>query len=272
MFWVIQNNIFREQNHAMLLETLQRMRVSHVEVKLVPFYDLLLPVDFDSHTFKESMDNVSEVSVDDSGLVMVSGGLSLAKIGKNRSWQPGSFLNENFHYDKWKRAYGENLLNFESMVDTFSSIEPMWNEFFIRPCEDTKDFDGTVFTKEEFNIWRHDLLRKNGLCTFENAMVVASPIKKIYREYRFFIVDNCVVTYSQYKLGNQILSSADVDFMTIQYVQRMINIWQPARAFVMDIALTSEGLRIIEINNINSAGFYDCNVGKFINAIENMIF
>ena len=55
-----------------------------------------------------------------------------------------------------------------------------------------------------------------------------------------------------------------------EYVKNMIQIWTPAKAFVLDIASTPYGYKVIEINNINTAGFYDANVGKLIEAIEVM--
>jgi len=48
----------------------------------------------------------------------------------------------------------------------------------------------------------------------------------------------------------------------------MINDYQPSIAFVIDIVLTNNGYKIIEINNINSAGLYDANIMKIIEAIN----
>ena len=38
----------------------------------------------------------------------------------------------------------------------------------------------------------------------------------------------------------------------------------------MDIAETPDGLKIIEVNNLNSAGWYKGNVQKLIEALEDM--
>lgn len=268
MFWVVQDNIYREYNHGILMQTLQRMDIPHSEVKVVPFFDMLLPSNFDSHNYKGEINNVKEAEIDDSGFVMVCGGIYLANIAKKRNWEPGSFLNDNFHYNKWKDAYGRYLLNYESLVGTFKSINPEWDEFFIRPCEDTKDFNGQVFSKGDFIDWRNNTIYPIGSCKFENSEVVISPTQKIYAEYRFFVVDGKVITGSQYKLGSRLCIAAIIDSRVIDYVQRMVDKWQPAIAFVIDIAEIDEGLKIIEINNFNSAGFYACDVSKIIDAIE----
>jgi hypothetical protein len=80
-----------------------------------------------------------------------------------------------------------------------------------------------------------------------------APLTEIFSEYRFLVVDGEVVTGSQYK-----------------YAQSMVDLWNPNRAFAIDIALTKNGYKVIEINSINSAGFYHCDIGKFVNAINNM--
>jgi hypothetical protein len=272
MFWVIQNNIYREHNHEILIKTLERMGVPYTEVKIAPFVNKIIPATFDFNSYKGSIEYVEEAYVNNNEPVMVCGGTLLAKLAKDRGWHPGSFLNDNFDYTKWVLKYSSNVLNNEAVIDTFESIKPLWSEFFIRPCEDSKDFNGSIFNKEEFEKWRSDWLIREDSCPFKNNKVMASPIKKIYSEYRFFIVDGKVVTYSQYKMNDKVVLNSSVDDYVVNFAQDMVDTWQPARAFVIDVALTPDGLKVIEINNINSAGFYACDVSKFINAIEDMSF
>jgi hypothetical protein len=271
MYWVVQNNIYKEQKHSILMKTLKEKKIPHIEVKVVPFSDdKLLPSEFDSHEYKGIIDDIKGVEIPNNTPVMVLGGTTLAKIAERRGWNPGSFLNENFHYNQWKNALGDYLLNSEAMVGNLRDINPAWDTFFIRPCEDTKDFSGIVYTKEGFNRWREELLKDEDSYPFINSEVVSSPVKIIEAEYRFFVVDGHIVTYSQYKLGDKLYKNATVDKEVIQFTKEMINLWQPARAFVIDIAKTNEGYKVIEINNFNSAGFYDADVVKIIDAIENM--
>ena len=50
----------------------------------------------------------------------------------------------------------------------------------------------------------------------------------------------------------------------------LTKIHQPAKAFVIDIARVDGEFKIIEINNLNSAGFYASDVQKIIAAIEEL--
>lgn len=267
MLWLIQSNIYKEYNKQNLLNMLKRMQVPYMEINIVKGTDKIVSIDCDG---TEENIKEKEVIIDSNKPVMMCGGNVLNDIAKKRNWKPGSFLNDNFRYDKWVSIYKDKLLNFESKIDTLNNIKIDWNEFFIRPIEDTKYFNGTVFSKESFKEWKEEIIKKD--CSFVDTEVVASPIKDIYAEYRLFVVDKRIVTHSQYKSGENVYLSENVGQDVLDFTNKMIDIWQPARAFVIDVAFTSEGFKIIEFNNINASGFYNCNVGKFIEAIEYMDF
>ena len=85
-----------------------------------------------------------------------------------------------------------------------------------------------------------------------------------------FVVGGNVVTGSLYKQGNVVRSEELVDRDVLYYTARMAHRWEPAEAFVIDIAKTSDGFKVIEINNINSAGFYAADCQKIVAAIEDL--
>lgn len=62
--------------------------------------------------------------------------------------------------------------------------------------------------------------------------------------------------------------SPDVDPDIIDFGKDVITTWQPADAFVIDIARTHDGCKFVEFNNINSAGFYACDVTRYVWAME----
>ena len=276
MFWVIQNNLYNEYGYQALMDTILRMEIPHVVVKPVPCSDKLVAADFDSHTFHDVIENAPDPVIDDSGLVMICGSLTLGRIAKNRGWEPGCFTNDNFTFHKWGTGFGwDNILNADAKSCLFRDAIPWWKEFFIRPSEDSKAFAGTIMTWDEFDSWR------KGVLALENDMwildgdteITMCSLKKIYTEARFFVVDGKIITYSQYKQGDRVVYSAQaVGDDVVAFAQKMVDKWQPARAFVIDIAETPLGMKVIEINCFNSAGFYDCNVGKIVEAVEKMEF
>lgn len=79
-----------------------------------------------------------------------------------------------------------------------------------------------------------------------------------------------VFTASMYKHGARVVYSDMIPEYVLKFAQDMVNLWQPNHAFALDVCETPEGMKIVEINSINSSGFYACDMGKFVNAIEEL--
>jgi hypothetical protein len=233
---------------------LERYGIPHSFVKVIPFIHELIP----------------DINID--GPVVVMGSTALTKIAQRKEWEPGSFYNDNFSFEVWEVAYGENILNHGAVITQFQNVAPYGGEVFIRPCEDTKSFSGCVMDWVEFVKWQNNVVNLNDdLAPLKpETMVMFAPLKEIYAEYRFFIVDGSVITGSLYKRGGVIVHDTNIDDRILEFTQNMVDLWQPARAFVLDVADTPNGLKVIEINNINSAGYYACNISRIVQAMENM--
>ena len=101
-------------------------------------------------------------------------------------------------------------------------------------------------------------------------MVVVAGVRQIRRECRFFVVGRRVITGSQYRVGARVAYAPVIDEAMTRYAQRMADKWSPAEAFCLDIAETDEGYRVIEINCINSAGFYAANIPALYHALASL--
>lgn len=285
MFWIVQSNLYQEQNYQQMMDALVRLGVEHQSVEVESFVG------------KEAK-LIPEPVIPAGKAVFVCGSTKLMRMAIKRGWEPGSFMNANMRYEAWDAALGDELLNHGAKLAEFGSVElPEYGEWFIRPCEDGKAFTGRPFYREEFNKWRDHLNASNGVVVnnnFEriargvpdNTPVAFSPVRKILREYRFFVVDRKIVTGSLYKMGGKLSTDSTVDEDVLAYAEKMVDRWQPSRAFVIDIAmidgLNSDGLqtfdihvlencyKVVEYNCINCSGFYACDTAKIVNAIEEM--
>jgi len=274
MFWVIQK-MKSEYGYEKFIDTIIRMGVEHQLVKVVPFSNVLLPVTFNS--FADSVKDAKHIEIETDKDIYVNGTFTLLKIAQERKWA-GVFINDNFDYNVWSKSFGlEHMLNSDVKVgmvkDMLSVCADDWDEVFVRPVLDTKSLTGTVMSIDKFKAWQYaieDVVPTNYSPLHRETEILVAPVKKIYKEFRMFIVDGEYITGTQYKCGLDVRYSPIVDDGVIEYVKNMIQIWTPAKAFVLDIASTPYGYKVIEINNINTAGFYDANVGKLIEAIEVM--
>lgn len=252
MHWVVQDNLYNEDGYVRFLDALERLNQQYDVVKVIPF----------------SHDTIPDVDYDEPVIVM--GSDSLVRCARRKGWTPGAFTNDNFDYRKWKENVGEYLLNFDGVVTRFGDVVPPEDDhFFIRPIFDFKIFAGSVITPDNFKSWQEKAVAYGDTLNGD-SLVVVSPVRKIYSEYRFFVVNGEVVTGSQYKIGHRVKSSSDVETPIIRFTKDMVNLWGPAEAFVIDIADTPDGLRVIEYNCINSAGFYACDCQQIVSALAEL--
>jgi hypothetical protein len=261
MHWVLQDNIFSEQGWNVLVETLQRFNIPFSEHKVVPFIGELLP---DPEPIE--------------GPVICIGSYSMRHIAKKKGWNPGVFDLEPQNFLVQKKHWGELMLNYDSMVLPFKDVyldEPR----FVRPIDDSKYFAGKVFDPDEFNRWRVsivDLKQETGISLTPETLVQICKPHKIYSENRFWIVDGKIVTASTYKIGHRVAYSPDVDTKFYDFVRQLFDPflqregrpWLPHEAFVIDVCDTPEGIKIVEINTLNSSGFYAGDVQKLVFALE----
>lgn len=253
MYYIIQENTFREENYNVLVETLERLELRYEIVKVLPFIE-----DFEYKTDRKN--------------VFCFGSVKMSRLAKKYGWYPGSLLNENHDYRIYSQYYKENLLNYDSKIQKFGD-EVNKELFFARPCEDTKTFTGKVFNKQSWNEFKESFFKSGQISSLTNdTEIQISSVKHLTKEFRFWIVDGKIITGSLYRNGYWINRSEIVDDGALEFCQKMVDIYQLAEAFVMDICevLINDvpEYKIIECGCINSAGFYKANMPKLIDALE----
>lgn len=254
MHWIIQNNIFSEAGWDQLLQTIDRFGISHSVHRVVPFVGELEPPAVVGH------DNV-----------ICIGSYSMRHAAKRHGWTPGVFDLFEQDFGQQLKHWGEHMLNASSVISSFADAVFTDDFMFVRPCNDSKYFAGRVFSREEFETWQIQVcdlqLEDGSSLTPQTLIQVVKPIL-IYCEARFWVVKGCIITKSIYKRGDRVIYSSEVDDSFTQYVEERIEEWQPHEAFVIDVCDTGLGLKIVEINTLNSSGFYAGDVQKLVLALE----
>jgi hypothetical protein len=243
--------IFREEGHQRLMATLDRFQIPHELVTVRPFIE---EVEFETQRSD----------------VFVFGSLKLARLAKKYGWFPGALVTKNHDYEVYTQYYQNHLLNYDSrIIKASEDFEWEYEEQFIRPTLDSKVFTGKVFKQEEWFQTRDRLLDTgyaNSLT--EDTMIQVARPKKITQEIRNWVVKSKIVTASTYRRGSFLVYDRVVDNDALAFAQEMIDIFQLAKTFVIDIALTDEGWKIIECGSTSCAGFYDADLQKLIMALE----
>lgn len=264
MHWVLQENMFQEREWDNLVSALERFNIPYSVHKVIPFIGELIPP---AEPTQEK--------------VICFGSYSMRHSAKKAGWTPGVYDLFDVNFLVQKQHWGTELLNHDSIVVPFKDAV-LTTHSFVRPIDDSKYFAGRVFEAIEFNEWREGICEKGydwGNSLNPNTLIQICKPKVIYAEYRYWIVDGEIVTKSLYKRGDRVIYSADVDPRFDYYVAGVCRNdvsllprnppkWLP-RAFVIDVADTPDGIKIVEINTINSAGFYAGDVQALVMALEN---
>lgn len=260
MYWLVQSNIFQEENYEHLLATLDRFGLAYSTHRAVPFVGTIEP------------EPVIPAGMD----VIVMGSYALANYARSRGWRPGAF-SDNLDFETQRSQWGERMLNADALVVPFGAVPFQREPFFLRPVLDTKAFTGTVFDWGTYEEWRDRILaleasgEKDASLRSTDATMLCSR-KELWSETRTWIVDGEVVTCSGYKIGTlKRYSTPDqVAPAIVAFARECAQLWSPNRAYVLDVAETPGGLRIIEVNNLNSAGWYRCDMQRLVMALEDM--
>ena len=250
MYYVVQENVFREENYDNLILGLERLGLSYEIVDLLPFVD-----DFEFKTDRKD--------------VFPFGAVKMSRISRKYGWYPGSQLNENHDYLVYSNYYKENLLNYDSKIINFGDDFFHKELFFARPTEDTKVFTGRVFDMEQWWEFKNNSM-SNGHSTLlnENTKIQISSVKKIQNEIRFWIVKGEISTASQYQLGGRYCLNEYVDESAYEFVKKMVKLYELNETFTMDVCLTDGKYKIVECGCTNSAGFYRANMQKLLIDLE----
>jgi hypothetical protein len=254
MYYIVQENLFKERNFDILINFFKKKKMPYEVIKWIPFQE-----DIDIRTDRKD--------------IICFGGVSLVQAALKYGWEPGIFHNDNHDMEVYMKYYREHILNSDGVcISSQDSLpEDLPDIFFARPTRDTKLFNGGLFSKKGWNeSMRAYMELKKGL-EHDVRIFVAGDKNYIQKEIRCWVVDSKVITISQYKLGNLVIAkNHDHDQEVINFAQTVVDLYSPSKAFVLDTCLYQGEYKVVEINCINSAGFYEANMSKLIQALENL--
>lgn len=265
MKWIVQEFLNKNEN-------VERMKKA-LEQEKSPFLFVRINAD-NSLTV---LDKKTRLPLEDSEVILTSflaegditgyGSKTLSLILESLSISPGSFLNPRFEMEVIRDAIGEELLNSSFSIGELQELNPSWESFFIRPTGNTKLFTGMCLSKADFLQWKERENRPGS--PYEGQLLMISEKKLIQEEYRFFVINGEVITGSSYQINGEANQSFIPTSEVWEYAKRMVNRFDLATAFVIDVGKTSEGMKVIEYNNFNTSGLYQCDEVMIVRAMEN---
>ena len=254
MYYIIQKNVFQDPRYDEIFNVMHELNLEYESIEFKPNSTA-----FDLKTERKD--------------VFVYGSVKLAKVTADFNWTPGSFYGKNHEFENYSKGYGINTINHGSYICNLTdNID--WSKnatLFIKPSKDAKVFTGKVFNESEWKDFVYNTLNDsdNKIVSNTTLIQVSEPYYLI-KEARIWIVGKKVITSSYYRFHGDVEFEENVAMDGIEFAKQMAALYNVADAYVMDIALTLDGWKIMEVNCINSAGFYKGDVKKIILAIEEL--
>lgn len=229
--------------------------------------------------FQDELDNAADlIELTKTNLVIPYGSCKLTKMTNGSNWIGHCYDENTFTVDAWN-LNRDDMLNSDSTIVAVKDIDKHFTDigvfdddmYFIRPLHDLKQFNGTVTSAKEMRQWMSSV--ESGNFSFsEDTLTAIAPYKKIYNESRFFVVGGKVIDGSFYRVAGKMLPQEINDSETLNIAQKIADKWLPHQCCVMDLAMTDDGMKVIEFNTINSSGFYKHDISKIVNALTDWVF
>lgn len=247
--WAMQTKLSQEDSTKFLVDAFQKLGLNWAAFPVVPF---------DHH--------IPDFRWDGPIIYYGSTGL-ISRVYKT----PAVRAKARLFYDPFRHSttwygpkLGEAWLNHGAWTCTVAQFlddpgawEPETSEFFCRPDGALKAFSGNVFTVEELE--RHLRLSRNHDAVTDETVIVMNRRIEIVREYRTWVVGGEVAAVVGYKVGDRVKPwdvSEHERNPIAEYAKAQGAKLAELEVFVLDVAVTPDGLRVVEINDIHAAGFY----------------
>lgn len=249
--WILESNVFAETCFDEMMDHLKERGLTHHVVRIIPFI--------------HEIDGKTPV-VD--GPCVVYGSIGVQKLAARHGWTPGVFPIPT--EVEAQDALGDLYLNVDAVRMNISEVNAYLanreGTVFIKPDTDTKEFAGQVIDAPVFGTW-YDGMVDSGYLDGNDFPVVISTPKKLGCEWRVVVVDGKIVTSSLYRQYQMVKAERNIIPEVEAIVMEAHRRFQPADAYVIDVAQVGDDYRIIEYNTINSAGLYDCDARAVIDAV-----
>ncbi len=250
MHVIAQSRIWQELNYEHFLSVL-RQYGKVTEVQIIPFTDVIEP------ECNEAPD-----------IVLGSG--RLVEIAKKRGWP--TFESFTPRLDDIVDA--KYLLNGNPTQTTIKELSDLQSRtVFVKPMRE-KLFTGLVLDIDGLQSKAFDSLVQcstTGVDELGEEIVFVSDPISIQDEFRFFVFNNRIATGSSYGKDKKVYQRILADHFLWGLTQDVINSFHREITGTVDVTLHQGEIRIIELNNLNSAGIYEADPHAIAQGLQHFI-
>jgi hypothetical protein len=167
------------------------------------------------------------------------------------------------------------IRNKEKIFSYFDKYNHGHGKIFIRPSDGFKSFAGQLLSYDNFEQEFSVLTQSYGGINMD-SIVLISGLKNILEEYRFVIVNGKVISGTTYfdseNVGtlNPHYNKICTDENAIKFVNDVVKLYQPDKAFTIDVCKSDGEYKLLEIGSFNCASMYGNDYDKIVNSINEL--
>jgi len=254
--WIVDRNIF--EDNKIPAQEFKNLKIKYFEFDYVSFL---------RGKMEKELSSIVEP-------VIVYG--SLNTVHNMQNFYGCYFDNQSFNTNVYMSLFGtdfEQYLNEDHIYSTFSNLmsKPKYyyelfnkNRLFFRPASGNKSFTGCIIHKKDIVQELNAIKQLYNIS--KKSMILISTYKHIYEESRFIIGNRKIIDHSRYIVNDEITIDQNTDECAFMFVEDIIENteWQPYDLYAIDIAMTNNGPKIIELNSFATSGWYGMNTSKII--------
>jgi hypothetical protein len=247
--WTIENKIFGEETNLLT----NALKSNNIKYRLLENPEEDVPIEtFENNVCRGSIEFVENYKCYTKRLTLEN-----YDYTKYSQYFKGLLLNEDYIVLPWWRLYNYQDIIFQAF--------PEAENFFIRPNSGRKIFTGTTLSKKWW-IRELDIIRGLPSSNINHEdLVIISTKKQIEAECRVLLYKNEIIDFDYYE-GKQ--ERGDLNF--IESFAKKCKYF-PDNFYIMDIAFFGNCAKIVELNNLFTAGWYNVDYNKTVRKINEYI-
>ena len=251
--WIIESNVLSYTDSL-----IEYLRTNDIYYKETNYQKLV------SYSYKDKYGYLG----DDEVATIFIGSLRAAKEINRYPISPGVICNlKNFDCLNYYPSWNDYLLNKDWTITLPHILKrhcregTTTKEFFFRPNEGDKIFNGGLYTKSE--------LLKLGL--EDTKVIIQASKKEIVDERRFLVVDRKIVDTTRYLNSPKSDGFYQGAKLLLENILHNPRVFIPNRAFTVDIGKANNEIGVIEINSFSCANLYEMSMDKVVPVINQLI-
>ena len=253
--WILDKHVDKVRGASTPFETQARRRGHTVHA----LRDSLIPQTVD----------VSHITCETPTIVRGSHGF-VNLVHRQLDPQPGGFVHaSNFSMDTYVPILKDLCLNVNYQVVSFGDFlthrHTFKGDLFVKPLDDIKQFNGLIIKDQQEIGDAHYTKFRKWFRPSDTCKLAVCAAQQIGAEYRVVVVNQQVITGSHYKVELGVAPDSALTF-----VNQITHLWNPTLVYVVDVAETPLGYKIVEYNQFGTSGMYACDQDLILDALEQL--